>query len=213
MKSGHILLALVVLSGNSARHAERAVAQSRPPAAAGIEGITAERIAGHIGVLADDSLRGRGTPSRGLDAAARYVARQFELAGLRPVAGSGLVVRWPLVTTPRVKRRIRLEARDRKLHLADGTDFAVMPAGAEPVTGVLLPVTDLRTRPRSVAASRCSGSRRGTGATRPTPRPTPRAAPGPRGWSSCSIPLRRWRWSPRPASRWTMPRGVFRRRS
>jgi Peptidase family M28 len=38
--------------------------------------------------LADDALEGRGTGTRGFDAAARYVASQFEGLGLRPVAGS-----------------------------------------------------------------------------------------------------------------------------
>jgi hypothetical protein len=65
----------------------------------GIEGITAARIAHHIEVLADDSLLGRATPSRGLDAAAAYVAAEFRRAGLHPLSGDDLVVRWPLVTT------------------------------------------------------------------------------------------------------------------
>ena len=109
----------------------------RPPAPAhgGIEGITAARIARHIGVLADDSLLGRATPSRGLDAAAAYVAAEFRRAGLQPARGRDLVVRWPLVTTHVVTSGIELAAGDaRASRLVYGTDFGVMRAGAARLT-------------------------------------------------------------------------------
>lgn len=46
----------------------------------------------HVAVLAHDSLGGRGTPSPGLDAAARYVARELERAGLRRRGDDGTFV-------------------------------------------------------------------------------------------------------------------------
>ena len=39
----------------------------------------------HLAYLASDELQGRATPSKGLDAAASYIASQFRLAGLEPV--------------------------------------------------------------------------------------------------------------------------------
>ena len=43
----------------------------------------------HVTILAHDSLRGRATPSRGLDAAAGYVARVLRGAGLQPRGEGG----------------------------------------------------------------------------------------------------------------------------
>jgi len=48
----------------------------------------AEAIRAHVAFLADDLLEGRATGSRGYDIAARYVATQMALLGLRP-AGTG----------------------------------------------------------------------------------------------------------------------------
>ncbi len=42
-----------------------------------------------VSFLASDLLEGRGTPSRGLDLAAEYIASQFRRAGLEPVGDDG----------------------------------------------------------------------------------------------------------------------------
>lgn len=46
-----------------------------------------ESIRGHLSFLASDLLEGRGTPSRGLDIAAEYIASQFRRTGLEPIIG------------------------------------------------------------------------------------------------------------------------------
>ncbi len=51
--------------------------------------ITAADVAHRIGVIADDSMLGRDTPSRGLELTARYVANQFRRFGLRPGGDRG----------------------------------------------------------------------------------------------------------------------------
>ena len=51
--------------------------------------IRPESIRGHLSFLASDLLEGRGTPSRGLDIAAEYIASEFRRAGLEPAAGNG----------------------------------------------------------------------------------------------------------------------------
>ena len=117
--------------------------------------IAADRIARHVEVLAHDSLRGRGTPSPGLESAAAYVARELERAGVRPVRRT-LVERWPMVTRERVPAGIRLsgaagisaasEAGSGTPHpteLVYGRDYAVMAAGVPEIRGKLVPVTDL----------------------------------------------------------------------
>src|SRR5579864_4380867 len=54
-----------------------------------LDRITAQSLQGHVWFLASDLLEGRGTPSRGLDVAAEYIAEQFRRAGLKPVGDDG----------------------------------------------------------------------------------------------------------------------------
>ena len=54
-----------------------------------LDGISADSMRGHLSFLASDALEGRGTPSRGLDVAAEYIAAQFRRAGLEPLGDDG----------------------------------------------------------------------------------------------------------------------------
>jgi Zn-dependent M28 family amino/carboxypeptidase len=60
-----------------------------PDVQAAIASIDPERIRAHVKFLADDLLEGRGTGTRGGDLAARYIASQFELYGLKPAGDDG----------------------------------------------------------------------------------------------------------------------------
>lgn len=51
--------------------------------------ISANTLRGNLSFLASDALEGRGTPSRGLDIAAEYIAAQFRAAGLEPLGDDG----------------------------------------------------------------------------------------------------------------------------
>ena len=51
--------------------------------------ISANSLRGHLSFLASDRLEGRGTPSRGLDLAAEYIAAQFRRAGLEAAGDDG----------------------------------------------------------------------------------------------------------------------------
>ncbi|HVN30938.1 MAG TPA: M20/M25/M40 family metallo-hydrolase [Thermoanaerobaculaceae bacterium] len=57
------------------------------PLAAALSGITAPGLAASIAFLASPALEGRGLGTRGLDAAAEYVAASLALAGVPPLAG------------------------------------------------------------------------------------------------------------------------------
>jgi len=61
------------------------------PAAQVPDSVLAE-VRRHVTVLAHDSLGGRGTPSRGLDVAARYVASELARAGLQPRGDDGTFI-------------------------------------------------------------------------------------------------------------------------
>jgi Zn-dependent M28 family amino/carboxypeptidase len=57
--------------------------------ASAMNAIDAERIRTQVKFLSDDLLEGRGTGQRGGDVAARYLASQFELYGLKPAGDNG----------------------------------------------------------------------------------------------------------------------------
>ena len=67
------------------------VADPSLPAAAqaAINSISPDRIRAHVRYLADDLLEGRGTGQRGGDLAAKYIATQFALYGLKPAGDNG----------------------------------------------------------------------------------------------------------------------------
>ena len=61
------------------------------------DSITIADVRRRISLLAADSLRGRGTPSAGLEQAARYAAREFQRLGLRPAGDGGYIQRYAIV--------------------------------------------------------------------------------------------------------------------
>jgi hypothetical protein len=100
----------------------------------------ASDVARRIGIIADDSMMGRDTPSRGLELTAQYVADQFRAFGLRPGGDSGTwFQRYPITL-----RRLDL-ARSRVSFSAGGvkseapfTTSARIGAGpvpTQPITG------------------------------------------------------------------------------
>lgn len=102
-------------------------AQAAAPPAHGAADITAEDVQARIGWLASDALRGRETPSPGLEAAADYAAREFARFGLQPAGDSGTFIqRYPLSSSSMDRSRVLLRAGDRTL--AYGTQYFVAPA-------------------------------------------------------------------------------------
>ncbi len=71
--------------------------------------ITPGEILEHIEFLASDELAGRDTPSPGLEAAAEYLAAEFERAGLEPAGDNGTFFqRFPYTRTAMVPQRRRV---------------------------------------------------------------------------------------------------------
>ena len=76
-----------------------ACAQRAP--ARGEAAITETLIRRHINVIADDSMLGRNTPSKGLEMTAVYVGAQFKRLGLKPGGDSNSYIqRYPLAKAP-----------------------------------------------------------------------------------------------------------------
>lgn len=93
----------------STQDAPSGAAPVAAPAAAGVDGartaspaaaaatITAAEMREHVAYLASDALRGRDTPSPGLDSAAAYLVRHFQALGLRGgMEDGGFIQRYPL---------------------------------------------------------------------------------------------------------------------
>jgi Zn-dependent M28 family amino/carboxypeptidase len=66
-----------------------AAGQAPPAHTRAVETITPRDIMRRIGIIADDSMLGRDTPSPGLELTAQYVASEFKRAGLQPAGGNG----------------------------------------------------------------------------------------------------------------------------
>jgi hypothetical protein len=68
-----------------------------PAVRRGLETITAADVKRRIEIIADDSMRGRDTPSAGLESTARYIAGEFNQFGLNPAGDSGTFIqRYPI---------------------------------------------------------------------------------------------------------------------
>ena len=88
------LLALAVVP--AARAQRRASERPDPSRAAATTTIAPAEVARLLGALADDSLEGRDTGSRGSAAAARLIAAQLREAGIQPAGDAGYFQRVPL---------------------------------------------------------------------------------------------------------------------
>src|SRR5271165_2908770 len=86
-------LALPILGLYLGAHAESPTVPSIvgiPPAVQkAAESIDGEKIRAHVRFLADDLLEGRGPGKRGAEIAAKYIATQFALYGLKPAGDNG----------------------------------------------------------------------------------------------------------------------------
>lgn len=115
--------------------------------------ITAADVKHHIAFLASDALKGRDTPSPGLDSAASYIAEKFKAYGLKPGGDNGsFLQRWQFATSKLEETKIVAElngAGGRKA-LAYASEFFVVPSAAvDSIAGKIMRagVASTQTRP------------------------------------------------------------------
>ena len=97
------------------------LAQSIPPAVKSAEAsVDSEKIRAHVRFLADDLLEGRGPGLRGSELAARYIATQFALDGLKPAGDNGTYFQQVDFFGMTIKR--------------DSTTFALVPKSGSPLS-------------------------------------------------------------------------------
>ena len=66
--------------------------QAQAPVQRAAQTISPEDIRRRIGIIADDSMRGRDTPSPELDKVARYIGREYRRLGLKPGGDRGTFI-------------------------------------------------------------------------------------------------------------------------
>ena len=111
-------------------------------------------MARHVGVIAADSMLGRGTPSRGLELTAQYVADQFQKFGLKPAGDNGTWLQRYLVGNDTVTAPNTvglLEGTDPKLKdeyivITAHMDHVGFQAGVAAIPSLTVPTTTPRAR-------------------------------------------------------------------
>jgi hypothetical protein len=136
-----ILLYTGVLLALGGCGAPAVVSTPGPATAASALPITAEGMHRHIAHLASDELRGRDTPSPGLEAAAEYLVRESQRLGLQPAGEGGTYLqRWPYprrqLSVDRTQLRVTGTGGAGELVL--GRDFVAVGATPGEVTGGLV---------------------------------------------------------------------------
>lgn len=107
----------------------------------GVATITPTDIRARIGFLASDALRGRDTPSQGLDAAAAYIASEYERLGLEPHGDNGSYLqRYPYTFRTLRPDSIRLDVTTRAgtSSYSYGTDLFASPGSPARTSGELV---------------------------------------------------------------------------
>jgi hypothetical protein len=107
-----------------------------------VRSITAVDVARRIGVIADDSMMGRDTPSRGLDLTAEYIASQFRQFGLKTS-----IQRYPIT-----RRRLQPD-RSQVVFSAGGTEQSASFVNAARFQGGVAPDQPVRKTATLVAGT------------------------------------------------------------
>ena len=115
-------LALLLVTGPVALGA-----QTSAPIHGAAATITSRDVARRVGIIADDSMMGRDTPSRGLELTAQYVADQFRSFGLRPGGDQGSWFQRYTIA----RRRLRLEDSWVVASYGSAVDSVSFTAGAK----------------------------------------------------------------------------------
>jgi Zn-dependent M28 family amino/carboxypeptidase len=119
-----------------------------PPAVKTAEAsIDAEKIRVHVRFLADDLLEGRGPGLRGGELAAKYIATQFALYGLKPAGDNGTYfqqIDFVGMTVNRDKTTFALDSRvisvPKPISLTFGADYVVNSPNLKPVVDIDAPI-------------------------------------------------------------------------
>lgn len=125
-----LLVAAAALAGAGvAARAEPAATSPAAPVLSAADAASRERLAAHLGFLADDLLAGRRTGTAEYEIAARYVAAQFQAMGLQPLPGGSYLLPVPLRAgeLDRESAALELVVAGERRPLAWGEHFLMSP--------------------------------------------------------------------------------------
>jgi len=129
-----IYAAGLLAAAAAAQSAGSSAIASQPAAIA--SRLTANDLKADVSFLASDALEGRGTPSRGLDTAAEFIAAQFRRAGLEPAGDEGYFANAAFRTVTPVAEGLQLTLETPGGRLAVNTQaMTIQEAAALDVTG------------------------------------------------------------------------------
>ncbi len=142
-----VLLCTPTLAASLAAQARGRAPATPDPAAVSraVQTITAADVRARISVLADDSMRGRGTPSPELEEVAAWIAAEFRRFGLRPGGDSGTFFQRYVMRRTQLDTTSFVMAEGRGAHghwllgrdaIVGGVENGTMPEG--PVSGPLV---------------------------------------------------------------------------
>ncbi|MBP1634529.1 MAG: putative aminopeptidase [Acidobacteria bacterium] len=111
-------------------------AVKQPAFRAAADGITAAQLKDYLSYVASDEMEGRDTPSRGLDATAKFIATLLSRWGVKPAGDQGSYFqRIELAREKPALDALRVEIGKRALSY--GTDFLAVPAAGEARGGLV----------------------------------------------------------------------------
>jgi hypothetical protein len=103
--------------------------------------VSGRAVRAHVEFLADDLLEGRATATRGYEIAARYVAAQLALQGLKPAGdGSSFLQQVPLLESRLTSGSVAIEGPSGRTALELRRDFLMAADASRPETSVEAPV-------------------------------------------------------------------------
>ena len=138
------LLVLMLLAGCTAGPAQERAGGGIAPRRDGTSAAATIRpvdFLARIGFLADDALRGRDTPSAGLEVAAAYIASEFRSFGLEPAGDSGsFLQRYPYTvrTLRTADATLEVAGTTGSPPLRHASDYYLSPGGPAPALGPIV---------------------------------------------------------------------------
>src|SRR5579864_7322940 len=137
-----VVLAFILLLYSPLSQAQ-SVSPIPPDVQAAMGELQKEPFRAHMAFLADDLLEGRGTGARGHEIAARYVAAQFEAAGLKPAGQDGTYfqrVPFRQLTVEPEKCAVSITENGSTTQLKWGDDFLMRGNEVYPDSSIEAPV-------------------------------------------------------------------------
>jgi peptidase M28-like protein len=126
-------LFLLLIGGSAAAQSAQPASNAKPTTSA----ITPADVVTRITYLASDELKGRDTPSPGLELAAAYIAQEFKSFGLQPGGDSSTFVqRWPFERRAMTAAGARVALGGKPLTYLQ--DFFVVQGQRDSVSGAIL---------------------------------------------------------------------------